>query len=208
MPTLHRLQLPASESDIRALALGDLVQLDGEIVLTAGLPTHQRIIDHIDGKRDLPIPLDGAAFFHLGSYSQDTPHGFEIVYMNPTTSTRFSPLMPRLIRHFGLRMVGGKGGLDAACVAAMRETGCVYLSFLGGGAVLHSDAIEELVEVGWDDLVSHYRLVKLRVKALGPLTVAIDAHGNSSYDLLQDQARARLPALLAELAQARAEGTS
>ena len=52
--------------------------------------------------------------------------------MNPTTSTRFNPFMPRFIRHFGLRAVGGKGGLDAASAAAMREVGCVYLSFLGG----------------------------------------------------------------------------
>uniref|UniRef100_A0A9E7ZKA0 Fumarate hydratase C-terminal domain-containing protein n=1 Tax=Bosea sp. NBC_00436 TaxID=2969620 RepID=A0A9E7ZKA0_9HYPH len=203
MPALRSLRLPLSEDDVRSLEVGDFVLLSGDIVITAGLPTHHRIIEAIEGRRDLPFDLTGAAFFHLGSYSRDTAQGLEILYMNPTTSTRFNPLMPTLIRHFGLRMVGGKGGLDAACAEAMKEVGCVYLSFLGGGAPLHSAAIETLVDVGWNDLVSHYRLVKLRVKDLGPLTVAIDAHGNSVFDRLQDEARARLPEIVAEMNNAR-----
>ena len=204
MSALRHLQLPVSEADIRLIALGDLVLLTGDIVITAGLPTHQRIIEHIEGVGDLPYGLTGAAFLHLGSYSRDTDHGLEVLYMNPTTSTRFNPIMPKLIRHFGLRIIGGKGGLDATCVEAMREIGCIYVSFLGGGAPLHSDAIEAVVDVGWTDLVSHYRLVKLRVKELGPLTVAIDAHGNSSYDILKDAATARMPTILQDLASQRA----
>ncbi len=119
--------------------------------------------------------------------------------MNPTTSTRFNPLMPRIIRHFGLRAVGGKGGLDRQCAEAMKEVGCVYLSFLGGGAPLLSDAIKEVVAVAWDDLVAHYRLVKLRVEELGPLVVAIDSKGNSLFDQLQESARDRLGTILHEL---------
>ena len=99
-----------------------------------------------------------------------------------------------LIRHFGLTAVGGKGGLDAGCVQAMQEVGCVYLSFFGGGAPLHSAAIEAVREVAYSDLVAHYRLVRLAVRGLGPLTVGIDAHGNSLFDTLQDQAQNRLPA--------------
>jgi len=205
MPTLHRLRTPLSEEDVRALRLGDLVVLDGEIVITAGLPTHQRILRHLDGEGDLPIPLDGAAFFHLGSYSRDQDGVFEVLYMNPTTSTRFNPFMPTLVRRFGLRAVGGKGGLDGESARAMQEVGCVYLSFLGGGATLHSDAIKEVVAVGWDDLVAHYRLVKLRVEGLGPLTVAIDAHGNNGYEQISRTAQDRLPQILADLARDRGD---
>jgi fumarate hydratase subunit beta len=199
----HHLKLPLSEADVRALEVGDLVVLDGEIVITAGLPTHERIRGCIDRGQALPIDLRGAAFFHLGSYSRDGEAGFEVLYMNPTTSTRFNPYMADFIRHFGLRAVGGKGGLDAACAAAMQEIGCVYLSFLGGGAALHSDAIVAVEAVGWPDLVAHYRLVKLKVRSLGPLTVAIDAHGNSAFDQLQDEARRRMPEILAELSRER-----
>lgn len=205
MSTSHHFKLPVDADAIRALKLGDLVTVDGEIVMTGGLPTHQRIVEAMEGKRELPFPLDGAAFFHLPSYSIDTQDGLKILYMNPTTSTRFNPLMPKIVRHFGLRMVCGKGGLDAESARAMQEVGCVYLSILGGGATLHADAIREVVDVGWSDLVTHYRLIKLRVEGLGPLTVGIDAHGNNGYDQLEARARDRLPGLMEELRKAREE---
>jgi fumarate hydratase subunit beta len=203
---MKRLSLPASREAIRELRAGDMVLLDGEITITAGLPTIQRLVECANGTRELPQALEGAALFHLGSYSQETASGgLEILYMNPTTSTRFSPLMPGLIRHFSLCMVGGKGGLDAACAAAMAEVGCVYLSFLGGGAELHTSAIREVVSVHWSDLVAHYRLVTLRVEGLGPLTVGIDAHGKSLYADLHDAATRRMPEILAGLATARGD---
>jgi fumarate hydratase subunit beta len=208
MPTLHRLTLPLSDADVRGLALGDSVMLSGEIVITAGLPTHQRIQDHIDRGERLPIDLNGAAMFHLGSYSRDDGGAFEVLYMNPTTSTRFNPFMPTFIRHFGLRAVGGKGGLDRASAEAMREVGCVYLSFLGGGCTLLSEAIKGVVSVDWADMIPHYRLVRLKVADLGPLTVGIDAHGNSLYDALGQRAAERLPALLDELRAAREQSVA
>jgi fumarate hydratase subunit beta len=203
MSKTHHLKLPLSEADVRALTVGDFVILDGDIVLTAGLPTHERIREHIVASKPLPIDVRGGTLFHLGSYSEEKDGKFEVLYMNPTTSTRFNPYMPEFIRHFGLRMVGGKGGLDAASAQAMKEVGCVYLTFLGGGAALHSDAIREVIDVQWNDLVSHYRLVKLRVEGLGPLLVGIDAHGRSSFDMLSERAEERLPEILQDLDEAR-----
>ena len=195
----HRLTLPLSEAATRSLRAGDHVILDGEMTITAGLPTHQRIQQHLDDNLPLPVDLTGGALFHLGSFSRDTATGFEVLYMNPTTSTRFNAYMPGFIRRLGLRAVGGKGGLDAACARAMAESGCVYLSFLGGGCPLLSDAIKSVVSVHWTDLIPHFRLVTLRVEALGPLTVAIDANGNSLYDSLHATAAARMPAIMAAL---------
>ena len=203
----HRLQLPLTEAAVRSLRAGDLVILDGEMTITAGLPTHQRIQQHLDEGRPLPVDLQGGALFHLGSYSQDTPDGFEVLYMNPTTSTRFNPFMPGFIRRLGLRAVGGKGGLDRASARAMQECGCVYLAFLGGGCPLLSDAIQSVVSVHWTDLIAHFRLVTLRVEALGPLTVGIDAHGCSLYDTLHDDAAARMPEILEALRADRAAET-
>lgn len=205
----HRLRAPLARDDVLPLRAGDLVVLDGEINITAGLPTHQRMVACLERGEPLPTDLRGAALFHLGSYSRDTPAGFEVLYMNPTTSTRFNPLMPGLIRGLGLRAVGGKGGLNAECARAMQEVGCVYLSFLGGGCPLLSEAVQGVVGVHWTDLVSHYRLVTLRVGGLGPLTVGIDAHGNSLYDRLHGDAAGRLPAILAEMrAEREAAGSS
>lgn len=200
-----RLSLPISEAEVRKLKAGDFVLLTGEIVITAGLPTHERIQDYVDAGKPLPMDLTGGTLLHLGSYSQEKDGAFEVLYMNPTTSTRFNPFMPGFIRRFGLRMVGGKGGLDTACADAMREVGCVYLSFLGGGSALHSAAITAVRQVAWDDLVAHYRLVKLQVEDLGPLVVGIDSHGNSSFEQLGQQARDRMPDILRGLEEARAK---
>jgi fumarate hydratase subunit beta len=199
------MRFPMSRDDARSLRAGENILVDGEITITAGLPAVQRLVACADEGRDPPIALQGGSLLHLGSYSRDTAEGgLEILYMNPTTSTRFNALMPGLIRHFGLTAVGGKGGLDAACTQAMREVGCVYLSFLGGGAALHTAAIRAVRQMAYPDLVAHYRLVRIAVEGLGPLTVGIDAHGNSLFDSLQQQAAERMPGILARLAADRA----
>ena len=142
------------------------------------------------------MDLHGVSLFHLGSYSRVVDGKFEVIYINPTTSTRFNPYMPRLVESFQWHAVGGKGGLDRRCADTLAAVGSVYLSFLGGGCTLHSSAIKEVLEVGWTDMLTHYRLVRLRVEGLGPATVGIDAHGRSLYDEEQSAAREKLPAIL------------
>lgn len=181
----HHLTFPLTEADARTLHAGDMVVMSGEIVVTAGLPTHHRLLGCLDGLEAAPMDLNGASVFHLGSYSEEKDGSFDILYLNPTTSTRFNGVMPRLIRGFNWHAVGGKGGLDAPCVAALQEVGGVYLSFLGGGATLHTRAIRRVIEVGWSDMLIHYRLVRLAVENLGPVTVAIDAHGVSLYETIR-----------------------
>ena len=198
-----RLRLPARQEDILALKAGDTILLDGEIVITAGIPTHERILEHLRTDTPLPIDLRGQALLHLGGFSEETHGHLELRYMNPTTSTRFNGLMPDLIRGLNLKVTGGKGGLDAASVRAMQEVGCVYLSFLGGGCTLLSQAIRQVEDVAWNDLIVHYRLTKLKVEGLGPATVAIDAHGRSLYEQGAKEAEARLPAILEQLRQSR-----
>ena len=195
----HRMQFPLSAEDARTLRAGDQVIIDGEIIVTAGLPTHQRLTRCLEGAEPLPMAMQDQTLFHIGSYSQESAERFEVLYINPTTSTRFNPYMPRLIEGLALHAVGGKGGLDAASAAAMQRTGCVYLSFLGGGCTLLSQAVREVLDVGWREMLTHYRVVRLRVEGLGPATVAIDAHGHSLYADAAQQAQSSLPALMAEL---------
>ena len=204
----HRLQFPLSEADARRLRAGDQVLLDGDIVITAGLPTHERMVQCLDSHTPLPMDLHEASVFHLGSYSREVAGGLEVLYINPTTSTRFNPFMPRLIRHFNWHAVGGKGGLDQASAQAMQEAGCVYLSFLGGGCTLLSQAVQSVLQVGWGDLLVHYRLVRLRVQGLGPATVGIDASGRSLYEEQVQSARQRLGDILDHLDRQRQLGAN
>ena len=203
MSRTHHLQLPLDAAAVRGLAVGDMVMLSGDITISIGLPTHQRMVSELKAGHALPQDLRGGAFFHLSSYIRDTDTGPQALYMNPSTSTRYNPYMPDLIRLLGLRLVGGKGGLDAASVAAMKESGCAFLSFLGGGATLLSESIRGVVATHWNEYISQFRLTTLRVEGLGPATVAIDAHGNSIYDSLKLQAENRMPDILGELARQR-----
>lgn len=197
------LTLPVTEASVRELRLGDAVVLNGDITITAGVPTHQRIVELMETGNPLPIDLTDGALFHLASYNEGTDGRFAVLHMNPTTSTRFNSVMPALIRHFRLRMVGGKGGLDMASAQAMKEVGCVYIAMLGGGSSLLTDAIKSVAAVAWDDLISHYRLVKLRVADLGPFVVAIDSHGNSIYEQCRKVAETRLPEIVKALDEQR-----
>ncbi|CEJ12758.1 L(+)-tartrate dehydratase subunit beta [bacterium YEK0313] len=193
---LPRLSLPLDRARARTLVLGDLVLLDGEMVITAGFPTHQRLLAGIGRAEKPPLDLAGAAFVHMGICCREDGDRLEPLYVNPTTSTRFNTLMPDIIRHFRLSAIGGKGGLSAASVEAMREVGCVYFSIVGGASALLSAAVETIVETAWDDLIMQFRLTRIRVSGFGPVTVAIDAHGNSLYESLQASAEARMPAIL------------
>jgi len=196
---LPRLRLPLSRADAQALSVGDVVALDGEAVVTIGLPTHRRMVEYIRDGKQLPFDLTGGAFLHLSICSREAGGHIDPLYVNPTTSTRFNPLMPTIIRRFSLCATSGKGGLDGECVRAMQEVGCVYFSIPGGASALLSSGVAEVLETAWNDLIMQFRLTRVRLDGFGPLTVAIDAHGRSLYDDLARAARERLPAIMEKL---------
>lgn len=191
---MKHLKLPLSRADVEDLVLGEMVLISGEVTMSIGLSTHQRMVDLLAAGEHLPVDLRNAAFMHLSCYNRERADGagHEALYLNPTTSTRYNAHMPRLIEGAGLRLVGGKGGLDRDSVQAMQRQGCAYLSFLGGGCTLLSQAIRRVVSVHWTDYIAQFRLLTLEVHELGPATVAIDAHGNSLYEQLAEQARRRV----------------
>ena len=69
---------------------------------------------------------------------------------------------------------------------------------VGGAAALETTQIEEIEEVAWEELMPEC-LWKFRVKDFGPLTVGIDAHGNSLYHDVQAAAQEKLKELFARL---------
>lgn len=193
------IKAPLDRDVARSLKLGDIVFVTGEFVGSAGYPAHQRLFEGIQKGEAPPISMDGVALFHLGSMSREEEGRIKPLYVNPTTSTRFNAFIPTIVRHFGITALAGKGGLDAECVTAMQEVGCVYFSMIGGAAPLLTEGVKEVLETGWDDLIMQFRLTRFRVEAFGPLTVTIDAHGNSVYEQLTRSARDRLPEIMARL---------
>ena len=195
---MRRLNYPFTQKQVQELQLGDTVFVNGEITISAGLPTYKRLVEYVEKNKELPLDFNNAALFHLGVNSRKIDGIDKILYVNPTTSARFNPYMPTLIRKFNLRLTGGKGGLDSESVAAMKEAGCVYLAFLGGGAPIYSHSMTNIPEVYWTDYVPHYRLTRIVVNELGPLIVAIDAKGNSIYENIERNLSTKFPEIIDE----------
>lgn len=195
----YNLQVPVSEAQVRKLKIGDTVYVSGEMVATVGLPTHQRMVKCLETGQPLPVKFNGV-FFHLGGVVLERDGKWMFTFINPTTSTRFNNEMPAIIRGLNLRLIGGKGGLDQSSVQAMKEVGCAFLSFIGGGSFKLTQSIKEVKEVGWPELPYHYRLVRFVAEKIGPCTVAIDAHGNSIYQQLEDSIKQRAAGIIKEFA--------
>ena len=85
---------------------------------------------------------------------------------------------------YGVRAICGKGGFPDEAIEPMQRLGMVYFAIVGGAAALETTQIEEIEEVAWEELMPEC-LWKFRVKDFGPLTVGIDAHGNSLYHDVQ-----------------------
>lgn len=85
----------------------------------------------------------------------------------------------------------------------MKQAGCVYLAFLGGGAEIITAGIKKVTGIGWPEMISHYRIARIEVERLGPLTVGIDAHGKSIYDQTTNAALSKREAILDEMRAAR-----
>jgi len=99
------------------------------------------------------------------------------------------------MEQYGVRAILGKAGLLDGSLATMQRFGAVYLAVVGGAAALETTQIEEFEEVYWEDVCPEC-LWQFRVKDFGPLTVAMDSHGESMYADVAAQARERLPAIL------------
>jgi L(+)-tartrate dehydratase beta subunit len=190
----HRITFPATEDDIRGLQAGDSVLVDGHIIGIRDR-THIRIFDQGVAP---PMDLRGAFLLHTAPGVRKVgPGRYEKVSIGTTTSWRMARFTEALGREYGVRAIAGKGGLPDEAIEPMRRHGMVYFAIVGGAAALETTQIEEIEEVAWEELMPEC-LWKFRVKDFGPLTVAIDAHGNSLYHDVQAQAKKKLEELYAK----------
>ena len=210
-----RLAFPATEEAIRELRAGDEVLVDGHII---GIRDRTQIRIFDQGVAP-PLDLNGAFLLHtapgvrkIAGLQESEPTGGPATNVNParstakyekvcigtTTSARMVRFTEPLGRDYGVRAICGKGGLPDEAIEPMREHGMVYFAIVGGAAALETTQIEEIEEVAWEELMPEC-LWKFRVKDFGPLTVGIDAHGNSLYREVQDRAKEKLEEIYARL---------
>ena len=195
---MKRLEYPFSEKSIRSLKAGDAVSITGRIY-TGRDKLHKFFAD--GGK--LPVDFKDGALYHCGpvvikSNTQTPKHSntYSVVAAGPTTSVRENPYEPDFIAKTGVRLVIGKGGMDAKTLAAMKKHGCVYIQAVGGGGAIYADAVKKVADVsmlrefGAAEAVWHLDVVDFRG------VVAMDAHGNSLFDTVSRSSEAKLASLI------------
>ena len=176
---------PLDEKTVRSLELGDIIYLDG-MVYTMRDEAHIRALEMHDTGEVLPVELDSAAVYHCGPITARDGRSWKVIAAGPTTSARMNSMEPRFIETFGVRALIGKGGMNEATADAMEKQGCVYLAITGGTAILAARGIESVEWVDWLDMGMPEALWHLKCRHLGPLVVAMDAHGNSMYANVRD----------------------
>ncbi|MFZ7136959.1 MAG: FumA C-terminus/TtdB family hydratase beta subunit [archaeon] len=191
---VYKLKTPISEEQIRKLTVNDTIYLTGTMV-TARDEAHKRALDLHKNNEQLPINLDGLAVFHCGPLVKKENQTWTVVAAGPTTSARMEPLQADFIKDFKVRLVIGKGGMGKKTVDAMKRYGAVYGAFTGGAAILAAKAIKQVKNVEWLDLGMPEALWVLQVEEFGPLTVAIDTHGNNLFEDVQNKAETKRQAI-------------
>ena len=182
------LRAPIDEATIRSLKVGDVVLISGRMY-TGRDAAHAYLM-----KNPPPVDLRGGVLYHCGPVVLKEGERYRMMAAGPTTSIREEPYEHEVLRRYGVRAVIGKGGMGAKTLAAMKETGAVYLNAIGGAAQFYARCIERvdgvsLLEFGVPEAMWH-----LEVKDF-PAIVTMDSHGNSLHQEVE-QASGRVLATM------------
>ena len=185
------LRTPLSEEQVRALRVGDVVLISGEMY-TGRDAVHAHLM-----KNPPPVDLRGAALYHCGPVMLKHGDAWEVKAAGPTTSSREEPYQASILEKYGVRAVIGKGGMGPKTLAALKQCGAVYLNGIGGAAQFYARSVDRVIGVHLLDFGIPEAMWHLHVNNFAAI-VTMDAHGNS----LHADVEKSTGAALAELQQA------
>ena len=201
------LTVPISEEQILSLHAGDAVAISG-IGTTGRDAAHKYLVERlIEGKRPLAAEdqriydelkkiYQGGVIYHSGPILRNDDGRWSIVSSGPTTSIRDEIYEDKVIAHFGLRVVIGKGGMGPRTLAACREYKAVYVHGIGGAGVTNARAMVEVLDVfKKEEFGLPEAFWKIRFDRF-PGIVTMDAHGRSLHEELGKGFDERLGQLL------------
>src|SRR6267154_3203587 len=168
------LKVPLSADDVRALKVGDVVLISGQM-FTGRDAVHAYLM-----KNAPPVDLSGSVLYHCGPVVVKQEEKWRVTAAGPTTSIREEPYQGEIIKRYGVRAVIGKGGMGAKTLAALKEHGAVYLNAIGGAAQYYARAVEKVLGVELMEFGIPEAMWRLRVKNFAAI-VTMDAHGNSLH---------------------------
>ncbi|MBZ5611984.1 MAG: fumarate hydratase [Acidobacteriia bacterium] len=182
------LTAPLSEDAVRALKVGDVVLISGE-VLTGRDNVHAYLM-----KNPPPVDLRGAVLYHCGPVMLKEGANWVVKAAGPTTSSREEPYQATVIEKYGVRAVIGKGGMGAKTLAALKKSGAVYLNAIGGAAQFYARTVEKVLGVHLMEFGIPEAMWHLRVKNFAAI-VTMDSHGNSLHADVEKETGAKLEEL-------------
>lgn len=188
---MKSLRYPFCEKAVRELEAGDAVSISG--LIHTGRDRFHKFF--ADGGR-APVDFRDGALYHCGPVCVKENGIWRVVSAGPTTSVRENPYEPAFIASSGVRVIIGKGGMDAATHEAMRRHGCVYVQAVGGAGALYAAAVRRVAgvdfldEFGAAEACWHFEVEDFRG------VVAMDAHGRSLFADVADASSRRFAALV------------
>ncbi len=182
------LRTPLTEEQVRALRVGDVVLVNGEM-FTGRDQVHTYLM-----KNAPPVDLNGAILYHCGPVMLKQGDVWVSKAAGPTTSSREEPYQDYVIRTYGVRAVIGKGGMGAKTLAALKDFGAVYLHAVGGAAQIYARAIEKVLDVHLLEFGVPEAMWRLQVKDFLCI-VTMDAHGNSLHAQVEQETGTSLAGL-------------
>lgn len=173
------LTTPISLEDIKDIHAGDIVYLTGHITTCRDV-AHRRLVEY---GRELPVDIRNGAILHAGPIVRELEKNqYEMISVGPTTSMRMEKFEYEFVKHTGVRIIVGKGGMGPETQRACQEFGALHLVFPAGNAVLAATEVEEIEQANWKELGMPETLWTCRVKEFGPLIVSIDTHGRNYFE--------------------------
>jgi fumarate hydratase class I len=192
----------APEANVRHVSLDGLTRAEvaswksGERLLLSGKfltgrdAAHKRICALLEAGQRLPqgLSFKDRVIYYVGPVD---PVGSEVVGpAGPTTANRMDRFTETMLDKAGLLAMVGKAERGAKAVELIRRHRSAYLIAVGGAAYLVSQAIRASRAVAFQELGME-AVYEFEVKDM-PVTVAVDANGESVHDSGPRQWRAHI----------------
>ena len=181
---------PLTEEAVRALRVGDVVLIDGDM-FTGRDEVHAWLM-----KNEPPVDLRGQIIYHCGPVMLKQDGQWVMKAGGPTTSSREEPYQGDIIRRYGVRAVIGKGGMGAKTLAALKDCGALYLNAIGGAAQYYARTVRKVKGVYLEQFGIPEAMWHLEVNRFVAI-VTMDAHGNSLHADVEKETGEKLAALRA-----------
>ncbi|MCK8514831.1 fumarate hydratase [Methylonatrum kenyense] len=178
-----------TREEVASWTPGETLLLSGTM-LTGRDAAHKRMADLFARGEALPegVDLNNRFIYYVGPVD---PVRDEVVGpAGPTTATRMDKFTDLMLEKTGLLGMIGKAERGPEAIAAIRRHNAVYLMAVGGAAYLVSKAIRKSRVVAFEDLGME-AIHEFVVEDM-PVTVAVDAAGESVHETGPREWRARI----------------